>query len=597
MSQVIVAAADVQDPVQAALDILATHLTNVDASFDAACTDWNDRWASAFTPSNTFFSGNLPTLTSNKPSLNSLYTWSASAQFSLLRTSMKSFKRNYVISEGASNSYDGSSGMGGSGQFIWDISFSSSTLSLMDPYVTKLLLQHIVANAEFSQTPIGVPQAWDGYPAYPNTVGTGQYCFDYIASWIFIQSYVSLTGDVELLTTPITNNHDQQEYTPLDFMRRIANNFMGYPKSEQSPWLVDYGSDKRNFLEAAPTYTNVIAGLQISNAGMMLSLARYLETLDNANHDEEIRELRDNAASIVADAVSYQFQDGGYWACLNASPGNDPVPVRSLADHVYIGQALGIIGDSIDLLPEDVREQMQDLFFSDYLSDTGWVRAISLSDESMANVNCAAEECTDLDKVSMRPDWTAVGAYGGLFGAAVEALGDLEGGFDGMMKALEVGAVVADPKRGTMPGQGIAVMGTNMFMDYLDGNGGMDFPETAFAPNFPEFFDLSEQESGFPADWPSTARSIQNAEGSIVDCFVRSVFGWRPNWDTFVAAASNETEKAAAIDGAIWQRDLARGDFEGVLANVRTPFGNVDLTAGKGGVAWKFSESEPAAVK
>jgi hypothetical protein len=129
----------------------------------------------------------------------------------------------------------------------------------------------------------------------------------------------------------------------------------------------------------------------------------------------------------------------------------------ALADHIYIGQGLGIIGDSIDLLPPSVRQSMQDLFFSDYLSDNGWVRALSENDQSMSNLDCEPSTCTDLDKVSMRSDWTATGGYGGLFGASIEALADLEGGLDGAIKALKTGVVLADPDHGTMPSQGIAV--------------------------------------------------------------------------------------------------------------------------------------------
>jgi hypothetical protein len=189
--------------------------------------------------------------------------------------------------------------------------------------------------------------------------------------------------------------------------------------------------------------------------------------------------------------------------------------------------------------------------FSDYLSGNGWVRAVSLNDASMADVECEPAECSTLAKVSMRPDvsnegggeavnvqppltlsktqWTATGAYGGLLGAAVDALGDLEGGLSDALRALESAAVVAHPEKGTMPAQGIAVMSTPMFRSAL-GEGEESDPEHAFAPNFPEFFDDAEVAGGFPSQWPSTSRSIQNAEGSIVDAFVRTVFGWRPGW-------------------------------------------------------------------
>ena len=184
--------------------------------------------------------------------------------------------------------------MGGSGQFIWDLSFSAASLSLLDPNVTLDILKHLVSNADFSTSPIGVPQAWDGYLKYPNTVNGGTYAFDYVASFIYLQSYFTLTGDMTSLTTPIKNNHDKQMYSTLDFLRAISRNWVHYPKAYGTKNLADYGSDKRSFLEAAPSYTNVIAGLQIGNAGMQFSLANLLEKLGGDN-EEEIKELRSDA--------------------------------------------------------------------------------------------------------------------------------------------------------------------------------------------------------------------------------------------------------------------------------------------------------------
>ena len=159
------------------------------------------------------------------------------------------------------------------------------------------------------------------------------------------------------------------------------------------------------------------------------------------------------------------------------------------------------------------------------------------------------------------------------------------------MKALRSAAIVADQEYGTMPAQGIAVMTTPAFAEFL---GDEDFePEHAFAPNFPEFFDKDEVESGFPPSWPSTSRSIQNAEGSIVDSFVRTIFGWRPNWKAAKLGeegGGGEVDVKKAIDACLWMNDVSRGDFEGILKNLRTPFGRmIDLKAGKDGVKWEWA--------
>ena len=139
------------------------------SSFSSACSLWQSRWLSSFSPSSSHFSGNLPTLTSSSdPALAKLYYWSALALVSLERVSMRSFARQFVISEGASNSYNGDAGMGGSGQFLWDHSFSAASLSLLEPEGTRLVLQHVVANADFRTEPVGVPQAWDSYLPFPS---------------------------------------------------------------------------------------------------------------------------------------------------------------------------------------------------------------------------------------------------------------------------------------------------------------------------------------------------------------------------------------------------------------------------------------------
>jgi len=289
----------------AATALLLTHTGP--GTFCQACDEWESRYVNSFDPLEDFFEGNLPTLTTSSTELTNLYTWSTAAQVSLLRTNYPSSPHQYVISEGPSNSPTGETGMGGAGQFIWDLSFSAGMLTLLDPAFPPIIIKHMIANADFTSRPIGLIQAWDAYPAYPNTVGPGQYCFDYVASFLFVKSYVTMTGDVDVLTERVVNNHDGESYTGVEFLRRIANNYEDYPRSAQSPFLVDYGDDKRNFLEAAPSYTNVIAGLQVGNAGMMKSLAGLLQMLGAA--EQEIETLEQTAEAIMRDVVKYQARE------------------------------------------------------------------------------------------------------------------------------------------------------------------------------------------------------------------------------------------------------------------------------------------------
>ena len=290
----------VADSVEEASALLSKHSSDFDKSFFLSCTDWTHRFQSAFDVEDDFFSGHLPTLTTKDEDMSNLYTWSANAQISLMRTSMQSAPRQYVISEGASNSYDGSLGMGGSGQFIWDLSFSAATLSLLDPTVALDILKHVVSNADFQSHPIGVPQAWDSFLPYPNTVGGGQYAFDYIASFIYLQSYFTLTGDMESLTTPLVNNHEVGEsYSPLDFMRRIASNYIHYPKATKS---------------------NFLAGEKNSRAGEAKMLSYSALTLKH--HDGPV--FCDSFRSSHHSSQTTEVTSDRFWRRLQLTPMSSP---------------------------------------------------------------------------------------------------------------------------------------------------------------------------------------------------------------------------------------------------------------------------------
>eukprot|EP00386_Alphamonas_edax_P015322 GDKI01046839.1.p1 GENE.GDKI01046839.1~~GDKI01046839.1.p1 ORF type:complete len:248 (+),score=45.34 GDKI01046839.1:303-1046(+) len=211
-------------------------------------------------------------------------------------------------------------------------------------------------------------------------------------------------------------------------------------------------------------------------------------------------------------------------------------------------------------------------------------------DAIMANINCTGTDCTDTDLVSIRSDWSATGAYGGLAGAAVDAVVGLEGGFGAALTVLKNISMVTHPTHGTMPAPGIATMTLPYMLAWLNNNNGIPPPTYAFASNFPEFFDKGEQKTGFPPVWPATSRSIQNAEGSIADAFIRSVFGWRPDWASLHMFRLHG-DVTAAINASLYLPNTGRADFTGTLYNLRTPFNGalIDITAGDNGLTWQFS--------
>jgi hypothetical protein len=175
-----------------------------DAEFDAAWADaaagWEARWRAAFEVpaadggAGAHFAGSLPTLASNSPAVDRLYYWAAAALVGLERTNYLSAPRAFVISQGQSNSFDGGAGMGGSGQFIWDLSFAATTYSLLDPPFVRALLEWVAAGSDPATGDI--PQCWDAYPPYGARSGLarGSYRFDPYSAYLFFHQYTALTN-------------------------------------------------------------------------------------------------------------------------------------------------------------------------------------------------------------------------------------------------------------------------------------------------------------------------------------------------------------------------------------------------------------------
>jgi hypothetical protein len=227
-----------------------------------------------------------------------------------------------------------------------------------------------------------------------------------------------------------------------------------------------------------------------------------------------------------------------------------------------------------DLLSTNIRNEMVNFFFSELLGN-GWPRAISFKDKISENITCI-ENCTALDLVGMRADWTATGAYGGLAGLTADAVADLKGSTSSAMKLLRNISIVANS---TMPSQGIATYTPPFIKKWL--NQSLPTPKQAFSPSFPEFFDNQDP-------WPHSLRSIQNAEASIVDSFVRTVFGFRPK----MVLNQKNVNVTAAIDSSFFLKNEPRDNFIGVLRNVRTPYNNqmIDIYSNEDGLSWSFSE-------
>ena len=160
-----------------------------------------------------------------------------------------------------------------------------------------------------------------------------------------------------------------------------------------------------------------------------------------------------------------------------------------------------------------------------------------------------------------------------------------------MLSLLRNISIVTDGEVGTMPSQGVAVYTPPFIATFLSQNDGVEVPAQAFAPSFPEWFD----ESNWPKLWPHSLRSIQNAEASIVDAIVRSLFGWRPRVGAAAAAAAAAAagpgaNVSAQIDASLFLPNVSR-NCNLTLRNLRTPFGGgklIDIRADRYGLSWSF---------
>jgi hypothetical protein len=580
----------------AALASLQTYLGDAafQAAFDGACTQFEERWQQAFQrPASdggqgSHFSGNLPSISSNHPEIDRLYYWAGLAMVSLERTNYPSGPRTFVISQGPTNSLDGANGMGGSGQFVWDMSFAALSLSLLDPEHARAVLEFVLQTSDVAPPPsagmnVLVPQFWDAYPIYGTSPpALGSYRFDFYSAYLFLMTYTTSNNATAWLATPLPNLvHNGSNITGAEYLQVLTANYLGFPQSPVSPWLADYGPDKRDYLEVVPTYVDVVPALQMGNAGMSLATARLLEQTGWGDA-ALIAQLRSNASAIVKAAVEYLWQDGddGVWRCMY--PNGTSLPVRSVTDYTYVAQALGYLGRNNSLsLPANIVNGSVSFFHSELLAaGDQWVRALSLSDPLCSGINNANATIEQL--LTMRADWGCEGSYGGIPGFAVESEVHLTGTFEGMINSLSQIAPIATM---AAPSQGVA-MGTPLYFAlHFNGDHAVDdVPVPPFNPSFPEFFD----EPNFPLFWPSTERYIQNAEASFVDVIVRTVFGWRPEW-VLPAAAPGSEAAAAIINASLYLPMQSRGGFEGTLSWLRTPLGYINITASDAGLSWVWA--------
>jgi len=341
---------------------------------------WEERWKSAFTPANSFFSGHAPLLVTDDAAIREIYYRSVLTLLVLLRTNLWSNRTFITSGERAKGVV-----------FYWDTSLFSTIFALLEPKQMKeqikLFLEQdphesavIVFKTERPAPPkhLEVPAGWDlrGYAANDLSI--------FRLTW----SYLAVTQDKEFLQEKIADQ------TVLQRLHVLATNWKKLRLNPEDQ-LADYGG-ALNLLECVPTYINKVPSFNSANVWMMRELAGILE--ENGD-GAAARQLRVEA-DAMSKAVMTLYEPGkGVWSSLHRD--GTRVEMRHCYDFATVGRFLA------SDLPPNVGREMVDFVQRELLMEK-WMRAQSQLDVAAAK--------------SDRPDHGPMGAYDAWPAVTVDAL-------------------------------------------------------------------------------------------------------------------------------------------------------------------------------
>ncbi len=381
-------AGDEKSPLAAQTDErVAGWAANFDATMNACQHVWEQRWADAFTPGNTHFSGNLPVLKSDHPALDRNYYMGALTMLILERTQFPVTPRDFITS-----------GERGDGiQYYWDASMQASAWTLLEPKGLKATLRRwLVQNPRSgAHTSTGSASGFDA-KHYDKEMG---YSFNACTIFKTADTYLRITGDRAFLDEKL-----EDDQTVLERMDAFATDWETLPKGPHG--LVDYGGNG-NLLECAPEYINCVASLHAQDVWMMRQMAQW-----HALHGEAARaqELQAKAAALLPAVLGLYKKGDGVWNAYHLD--GTLVDLRHCVDFIYVGNAL-----DHDL--NATQKSEMNAFVKRELFTRDWMRAMSWQDASAQHSN--------------RPDHSPMGAYDGWIPLTIGAmwrLGDPKDAFD-----------------------------------------------------------------------------------------------------------------------------------------------------------------------
>jgi hypothetical protein len=365
-----------EDALSAALAIVR----NFEAESTRSREEWNSVLKAAFTHENGIFSGSLPLLVTSDASAPRLYhTALATLLFHRRTTAASVYGTTYVTL--APRYWETTT-------FLWDISLSSTMLSLLDPVVLRRMVEtwmNLDAHRHFGTD-------------YLTGEGVGQwYSVNDFAMCRMARDYVRWTGD---RAWPDKNVGGVRV---MDRLVEYATHWRALDVNHHG--LADYGG-VNNLLEAVSSYVHEVAGLNAANVWCLRFVA---ELLDSRGESGRAATLRREAKTLAGRVLDLYVPGAGIWNCR--LPDGRMQPVRHCYD---FGTILSTIPD--DLSVAQKREMVG--FFQRELQTPAWMRALS---------------CHDSDVIfSVRPDHQWTGAYAAWPAISLMAL--YRAGEDGMAR-------------------------------------------------------------------------------------------------------------------------------------------------------------------
>lgn len=323
-------------------------------------TQFNSLLQSAFTESNSDFSGYLPQLQTDDESLWQLY--------------MAGFRNLIFARRASADSKYGTTYITLGGHvlptlsFPWDTSLTSLSLALLDPEALRRLVetwfvqdmhQHL-ATDYVSGEAVG---PW--------------YAVNDMAIVRCAKNYLTVSGDFSWLDKRVGDK------TILDHLISHATYWKQLDK--YSHGLADYGKIE-DLLEVVSTYLHETAGMNAGNVSSMRFVADLLERRGNSSQASQLR----TEAKALAQRINEKLYvaEKGWWKC--GYPDGSFVEVR----HCY--DFLSVLDNMFEDLSETQKREMGEFFWQQLHSEY-WMRALS-PDDVDATWN-------------IRPDHSWLGAY------------------------------------------------------------------------------------------------------------------------------------------------------------------------------------------